>query len=632
MGIPRLRQHLLPFSQTVLLQSRRGPDQENLPCLSSMVIDGPSLVYNIYWRLLSWFSVSGYNVMDALPTCDEVSRGVILYLVHLKMLGVDIKGVYFDGALPAQKHETRLARLENQRRKLEIFCAATKNGFKASENTNYERIIKPQHVLRSRPSSTKYGNLPTNAFMVSAVLEDLKYRWDRDNIASVAGDLVLLPDHEGRSWAQLTTMVPGEADAYCAYAARLTGSCILTNDSDLLLYDLGDQGSVVFLDSVELSIWDSTQPLQSQIKAAMLRPSLVVDRLGISSLLSLAYELKAHPEIGLVELLRRSKSSAAMAGSSAYQRFVEEYQIDNCVQEKLERPLAFLDTRISELFWQYESRCEGARRTGDDPHVYLPILNEDHSRRCAWVKGRLYRNVAYSILNLSRPYSERRCYITEFIRRGQRIVEDRVQLRDEKWISAQLKSVSGRLESLQAGLGTGSEVQEFWTTFALYDSCVADTEVDHCDIPNLKKKFIGLGYTGKRLEWANLHLTAQTHAVLYSLRILKQLLSFSGPDDTIALDLRNTLKDLPPLHVMTGRACQRAKSCTTGISAAQLSGTFGCSVEVSRSRYQDTTDETDRHDLYQHSPSIASIAQEDARDHVLSLKNVSNIYDLLQEQ
>ncbi|KAL5332520.1 XPG domain containing-domain-containing protein [Aspergillus crustosus] len=465
--------------------------------------------------------------------------------------------------------------------------------------------------------------------MVPTVLEDLEYRWNKDYTARITEGILPVLDSRSPAWAKLSTIVPGEADAYCAYAARLTGCCILTNDSDLLLYDLGDNGSVVFLDSIELSVWDSGQPLQSQMKATMLRPSETAERLRISSLLPLAYELQTHPELGLVDLLRRSRSLTTMPGPSEYQQFVAEYQINNNEQDIVERPLALFDTRISELCYQYQPTCEGAcTRAGNYPHMYLPILIEDHSRRCAWVNGHLYRKAAYSLLNVARPYSERHCYVTEFIRRGQRIVEDRTQLCDEGWISAQLKSLSVRLASLRADLGADNGSLEYWTIFALYEVYSAGIRFDHHHIPRLQR-FISLGYMGRRLEWADIHLTAQTHAVLYSLRILKQLLSFSSPDDAIALHVKKTLESLPPLHVITKPIYQRGKQCTADISATRLSGIFEFAMVSGRSEH---TEETTRHELHPHCSATARTVQGGANDDARPLKNLSNIFELLQEQ
>ncbi|KAL2834531.1 XPG domain containing-domain-containing protein [Aspergillus cavernicola] len=630
MGIPRLRHHLLPFSQTVLLQGKWDPREEDIACIQSVVIDGPSLVYNVYSRLLSWFAASSSNMIDTLPTCDEVSRGVMLYLLHLKILGVDIKNIYFDGALPAPKHETRVVRLESQRRKLELFCSVTKDGFGMSRSRSDDnRTVGPENVLRSRPSPARYCNVPANPFMVSAVFEDLKYRWNGESISRVTAGVLasdsldLGPDFP---WANLTAMVPGEADAYCAYAARLTDSCILTNDSDLLLYDLGSCGSVIFLDSVEINGRDSIQPSQFKISAAMLHPSLVAQRLGVPSLLSLAYQLKAQPEIGLVELLRRSRNDIEMVEHLKYRQFLEDYQIDHCPvrAQETNQPREILDTRISELFWQYELR--GEYTAWDCPRMYLPILNENHAKRCAWAKGRLYREVGYSILNNSRPINERHRYVIEFIRRGQRIAEDRILLRNENWIWEQARSLAVRLRSFQTYLRKDSSPLEFWTLFALRDSYGADAEFTQDDIRKLNR-FLRLGYMGKRFEWADIHLTAEIQAGLYSLRILKQLIGFLITSDALVIDLRAALEGLPPLHIMINSARQGLGPCATGILTSQLPNIFGHLSEET----QPHANETAR----QESPdpsTLVSIIEKDNVDTMPSHKILFNRYNLLQEQ
>ncbi|KAL4745077.1 hypothetical protein BDW72DRAFT_208512 [Aspergillus terricola var. indicus] len=588
MGIPRLRRHLTPFCQTVLLQSGADADLE---CTKTVVIDGPSLVYNVYTRLLSWFLTTSSNMVDALPTCDEVSFGVMLYLMHLKMLGVEIESIYFDGALPTHKRVTRVARLENQRNKLELFCAETKNGFDVSKAPMYNRIIKPDSVLRSRPTPAKYGNIPANPFMVSTVFEDLKCRWNRANIMNSIRDTLPLHtiDIEDFPWASITTMVSGEADAYCASAARCMDACILTNDSDLLLYDLGKYGSVIFLDSVELRS-DFEQPLSSQLKATMLRPLLVARRLGIPNLLLLAFEIsKARPETSLVELLRRTKMGIAEVEMSSYQQFAN---------------MGY-------------------------PHVYLSVLNEDHTRKCAWAKGREYRRLAYSIMNLSRPIHERHCFIAEFVRRGRRISEDKLRLLDEGSISAQLELLHARLESLQTSFRKSSDNLDYWAAFALCDVyLVADAELTQKDFQKLEQ-FFKLGYIGKRLKWEDIHLTAQMHAVLYSLRILKQLLDLFYPRDLVILSLRAILDNLPPLHIMMDPASRRAEVYTSGLTTTQLSD---CFRRLGQRRQSDCTasigTKTAKREL--RSYSNVAIAEQGVCDYIPS--HTSNIYELLQEE
>jgi hypothetical protein len=97
MGIPRLRRHLHPFSETVLLEGRLHNRHERAAYVQSVVIDGPSLVYHVFCRLLSWSDLrTGFPA--AQPTCDEVSCGVMTYLLLLTIAGVKM---YIMHTLPA---------------------------------------------------------------------------------------------------------------------------------------------------------------------------------------------------------------------------------------------------------------------------------------------------------------------------------------------------------------------------------------------------------------------------------------------------------------------------------------------------------------------------------------------------
>jgi hypothetical protein len=557
----------------------------------------------------------------------------MVYLLHLKILGVEMyahkaitdrrsieltdlsQAIYFDGALPASKRETRLSRLESQRRKLEIFCAATNYGFHERTSFSSPRSIGPETVLCSRPLPSRCSNVPINPFIVPTVFEDLKCRWSGQNIATALGEALPLmsPNSDVFLWADITTMVPGEADTYCAHTANLTGSSVLTNDSDLILYNLGESGSVIFLDSVELSKWDSIEPLEYEIRAAVLYPSRVARRLGITDLLPLAYELKNQPDTGLVELLQRTKYGHE---GETYDKFAAEYTNDPCrLQPQL---FKVLDTRISELYWQYVMRGEYADR--DNPQVYLPVLLEDHTKRCAWAKGRSYRSIGYSILNLSRPTSERYWYTTEFVRRGQRITDDRIPLQDHNSVSAEMESLCARVDSLRAGFErAGSSPREFWKIFALLESYGLDIKLTQRDVQKLEE-FLELGYMGEQLEWADIHLTAQIQAILYSLRVLKQLLELSSSDDDVSLKLMATLEQLPPLHLMI-ESSHRGECADHG-ARIELSTILGSMV---RSRHHPLES---RH-VSTIRGSLRSITQKaNVRPRNLSI----NMYEILDEQ
>lgn len=84
MGVPRLTRHLLPLAQSILVGSPTGRSAEHV---DSIVIDGPSLVYHVYYRLLSWMPWVP-DSLDVQPTCTEVSLGVVVFLLQIASLGV----------------------------------------------------------------------------------------------------------------------------------------------------------------------------------------------------------------------------------------------------------------------------------------------------------------------------------------------------------------------------------------------------------------------------------------------------------------------------------------------------------------------------------------------------------------
>ncbi|PLB44674.1 hypothetical protein P170DRAFT_393160 [Aspergillus steynii IBT 23096] len=559
MGIPRLTQHLLSFSDTALLGRKANTRQQESENIESIVIDGPSLVYHVYGRLLSW-SDPKLNFPDLQPTCNEVSCGVMICLLQLTIIGVRIEEICFDGALPLQKRETRLTRLEKSRTKLEQFCLKTRKGFLCSNAPRNDRAVNPEMVLGTQSLSARHNTLPESPFIVPAVFEDLKHRWSRENILNVAKDTMCIPQIHlaDLPWADITVMVSGEADAHCARKARCSNSAILTNDSDLLLYNLGPCGSVVLLNSLHISNWDPTTPAASQVKCLKICPTLVAQRLGIRDLMGLAYGLQNQPHVRLAELIQQTnQTQGQLAELPAFRIFLEEYRAEANVGASHTAPWN-LDARVSELFWQYELRHAFA--PCQPPHMYLAVLTEDHSRRCAWATGLPFRSLAYSILNSSRPASERHPFINEFARRGGRIAAHQIYLGDAEWIVSQIDQTWARTESIGAALGVSTSFPVYWLLFALYE--VYDTEGGQkLPGPEQLSRFLILGHMGKELEWTDIHLNAQIQAVLYSLRILSQVLQITTFDSGVAPQLRNLLARLPAIHLMMRPASQIMTTC-----------------------------------------------------------------------
>ncbi|KAL3413207.1 XPG domain containing-domain-containing protein [Aspergillus fumigatus] len=404
-------------------------------------------------------------------------------------------------------------------------------------------------ILRGRTLTPKHRQCPDNPFMVPAVFEDLKHRWNKENILQTARGSLSLPDSAASQdfpWADVTIMVAGEADMHCAYLAKLTGSAVLTNDSDLILHDIGPHGSVVLLHSLELENTYSAPSKDVPLQAVQLHPASLARRFGLADLLRLAYELKLHPNSGLMELIRLAKETLGPQGSADYLEFSEEYTKGPEHEQWGIANSHHLDPRVSELVWQYET--QDINSWDEYPRFYLAILNEDHTRRCAWDSGLPYRVLGYSIFNASRPPSRRSRFIDEFVRRGGRIARDTLAIRDAGWIAEQMTSFYTRLSVVRDALGENATTTKLWRIFALCEVYGWGDSGSPLPRTKLFSRFLNFGYMGDRAGWADIHLTAQVQAVLYSLRIMRQLIGFTTTANDLMLRMQDALMSLPPLH------------------------------------------------------------------------------------
>lgn len=81
MGIRRLRQDVAPYGQHTSLGRRvRGVSAGPV---EKVVIDGPALVYFVYYRLLAFKNIN-LNLLDAQPSYEEISAGVATFLIELQ--------------------------------------------------------------------------------------------------------------------------------------------------------------------------------------------------------------------------------------------------------------------------------------------------------------------------------------------------------------------------------------------------------------------------------------------------------------------------------------------------------------------------------------------------------------------
>ena len=216
------------------------------------------------------------------------------------------------------------------------------------------------------PTPTTFRGIPPAAFIVPAILDAICES----------------------KYLAVCTVVPGEAEVYCAAAAKESGAIVLSNDSDLFVHDLGSHGAFVFLSSADLhansdSEEDALKGSCQTFKLSVFRPRDIAERLGLDNLQELAFEYQKKLSATLPEALQSAKMHQGLRHSS-FEKFLGGYITEPSVSEsqqfspeslaRLSSHGNLLDPRISEVICQLESK---------DPqiiHAYLLYLIEDPAR------------------------------------------------------------------------------------------------------------------------------------------------------------------------------------------------------------------------------------------------------------
>ncbi|PQE29346.1 hypothetical protein CJF32_00010919 [Rutstroemia sp. NJR-2017a WRK4] len=228
MGIPHLITYLRPFATRESLKDKE------------IVIDGPGLAYHIY-HLCQSTRVSAGNYFEAVPSYKELGETVLEWLDGLEKGGSTVKRIYFDGYLPASKFDVRLERLGGNTKQLHDYYNQYPDGlrYQSSSTARQKPSSFPFGFVYPRNSYTKLPALP---FLVAACIEALQ---------------------GSNSYRDIVEMVPGEADAFCASYLSKHGGIVLTGDSDLLVHDLGANGSVTFFKDVEVALENVAEGLST---------------------------------------------------------------------------------------------------------------------------------------------------------------------------------------------------------------------------------------------------------------------------------------------------------------------------------------------------------------------------------
>lgn len=480
--------------------------------------------------------------------------------------------ILFDGALPASKKDVRIDRLQSYIARLKAFKKTSSSGL-SSSSSSYSMMTT---TMTTGGSARK--SLPPPPFLVFAVVEEL--------VRS--------------KYANVTFVVPGEADPFCVVAAAEAAAAqamisgvqeaaspitIFSDDSDLIVFEAGAQTRIVpFRDLTVTEMGETTKILQGY----EYRPAEILrrEKCHLSSLIKPAFFMSLDLFCNLGQALQLTAAADSPGGGllddrEDYQAFAQQFHTSKEVQELaeirsndiLKNSLASRDSRVSELVHQVQLQARG-EMTGP-MRVYLPFISDDPARSTAWNVGKETRVLAYSIvllllLQVQQQQQHDFFNIQEYRRTGARISAVLLELMSGSGSDSDTEgiiSTSARLAScLQNGLDTAKGVnlqqeEDAWR-FVVMQHVLTHLHHEGLTLPSIEDavQVVFQGTGGSREEckerkWQMVHLDAQYQAAYYSFRMLQQLLTVTAEtavnhddeddDDDDFTNLRGILQSLP---------------------------------------------------------------------------------------
>ncbi|KAF3042377.1 hypothetical protein E8E12_006197 [Didymella heteroderae] len=373
------------------------------------------------------------------------------------------------------------------------------------QNNNRVRNYRVQYPASSCPVPTYLGSI-LHAFLAPSLREALL----------------------DTPFASRTRIEPGEADDWCALHAKdYARSIIFTSDTDLLLYGYPPETLIVFFQDADVT---------TGFKAYC--PEHMRQRMQLQHLAQFAFAMTREPSHTSDDLLRDAKSLEL--SSDTYLEFSRRYAGRTAVASHVSEadgqplPLQMLDVRVSEFIYQ-------ALDSSPTPQVYLPLLVEDPNQSSAWGSGQDYRELAYSIL------VPKTSIVHEYRRKAQGISVQELSMQGMDVSATDMMAhISG--VSKWASDRTISRAL-MWPLFAL-SIVLLDSKTTPA-VPTVLRMLNG----DFDNSWEFIHLTARLQAVLYSLRILRQVITvreaLKGHDktstDDVTLQMSKELSSLPSI-------------------------------------------------------------------------------------
>lgn len=419
--------------------------------------------------------------------------------------------LFFDGTLPKWKEEERQSRFQDQINKLINFknlslvkSSGAKPKHRHSDRANIVRQIFLEHDIETSPLPQ---SPPVNPFLVPAVLESLLSSRFRD----------------------VTFIVPGEADSFCVHHAGRPGTLILTNDSDLLIYDINPDDRIVMFKDLVLK--------QNSFSALQYNPRNIAEKVGLESLLPLGFALQQDPYLRTFNKLLEKANEEHRLGNLRYEAFSKRYQgvPFHCSNLGGIPSISAFDPRVAEYVLQIlyfagddvdSTTFELAKAELAFCDIYLPMLLSDPARFSPWAGSISIRHIGYSLASRVAKISPS---TREYLRRSNRVASNELTPLSEENIVTTCKILSSSIRQAHGffdpSLPFGEPSGIMWRAAGLL-LLLSSLHSESRSLPSKKDATILLCADHQQFNWELIHFSAQLQGILYSLRVLKQCVIF----------------------------------------------------------------------------------------------------------
>ncbi|KAG5985105.1 hypothetical protein E4U55_001354 [Claviceps digitariae] len=478
MGVPGLCASLRTFAHADTLDG------------DVVTIDGPALAYHV----LHLCRANGVN----LPSYDFLGHVATYWLDKLVLHGITVS-IFFDGYLPESKLKVRISRMNRLYIQLCNLYESTAQGCPASYVV--QDAAEPDFKL-FEVDVRAAKKLIDPCFLVPAIIDALQ-------------------KHE--KYRIVTQVVPGEADQFCADDVCKQDGTVLTSDSDLLVHNLGHGRVAFFRDLRENDI--------SRITFTSFVPEKIFETIGLrypEKALQLAYERQLSPRATFSQIVL--KSSRPCSRSTAYldfqNHFIPSKSSNLWEDETCKLPsLRSSDPRISEMILNFhllrkeESALSPIR-------MFLPPLLECPALKSAWDPSACIRQLAYSLVGHS-IISVDDHNVQEF-RRVQTLSSSgrKIPLLSLSLMKHRMEEILSCSSKLKGFYNCGN--YQFWIALG-----IAMEMSDSQRQGNISSAVLEIYDRDHEIypvsilthvSWTDIHIYAQVQGILYSFRILQQVL------------------------------------------------------------------------------------------------------------